>query len=155
MRLACQRRGLALGAWLALPVCSSLAYPPAAVDVLKDAGFFSEFTSADAGATAVACTGSDAVVGLSLDKDGSGNVIRITATCALPSDVVCDHYVAPANTCYKYGADTHEVNFATNGLTGTANTGTYIDLSTNVCTECPAGTYLEADGDETWACTPW
>lgn len=45
------------------------------VDVLAVSGGFSEFASADAGATAVACTGSDVIAGLSLDKDGSGNVM--------------------------------------------------------------------------------
>lgn len=80
---------------------------------------------------------------------------RITATCATTAEVACDHYNAPSNTCYKYGNDGKEVNWATNSLTGTANTGTYIDLSTNQCTECPAGTYLDSDGDETWTCTPW
>ena len=45
------------------------------VDVLATTGGFSEFASADGGATAVACTGSDVIAGLSLDKDGSGNVM--------------------------------------------------------------------------------
>ena len=123
------------------------------VDVLQVSGGFSEFASADGSATAVACSGSDAIVGLSLDKDGSGNVIRITATCATPADVACTHYNAAGNSCWKYGSDGKDINDATK--TGTAYTGTYIDLSTNQCTECPAGTYLEVDGDEGWTCTPW
>ena len=67
--------------------------------------------------------------------------------------MACNHYNAEANTCYKYNAAGEDIN--DNSQTGTALTGTYIDLSTNQCSQCPAGTYLVADGDETWTCTPW